>query len=150
MCFIIIPRKFNDQKFEKVVIFLKNKEQKSFVFMNFVFPQQSQITTSILIWLYNSFIVVSCIFHYTHFIYLPHILQRQSREKLFKVIHLNNQSWNLTEINLSSTYFDMSLEGSIKENIDELIYEAIETIRGKKAQNFKWILRLQLLKCRHR
>ena len=26
----------------------------------------------------------------------------------------------------------MSLEGSIKENIDELIYEAIETIRGKK------------------
>ena len=26
----------------------------------------------------------------------------------------------------------MSLEGSIKENTDELIYEAIETIRGKK------------------
>ena len=26
----------------------------------------------------------------------------------------------------------MSLEGSIKENIDELIYEAIERIRGKK------------------
>ena len=26
----------------------------------------------------------------------------------------------------------MSLKGSIKENIDELIYEAIETIRGKK------------------
>ena len=26
----------------------------------------------------------------------------------------------------------MSLEGSTKENIDELIYEAIETIRGKK------------------
>ena len=26
----------------------------------------------------------------------------------------------------------MSLEGSIKENIDELTYEAIETIRGKK------------------
>ena len=26
----------------------------------------------------------------------------------------------------------MLLEGSIKENIDELIYEAIETIRGKK------------------
>ena len=26
----------------------------------------------------------------------------------------------------------MSCEGSIKENIDELIYEAIETIRGKK------------------
>ena len=25
----------------------------------------------------------------------------------------------------------MSLEGSINENIDELIYEAIETIRGK-------------------
>ena len=33
---------------------------------------------------------------------------------------------------LSWIYFDMSLEGSIKENIDELIYEAIETIRGKK------------------
>ena len=29
----------------------------------------------------------------------------------------------------------MSLEGSIKENIDELIYEATETIRGKKTQN---------------
>ena len=26
----------------------------------------------------------------------------------------------------------MSLEGSIKGNIDELMYEAIETIRGKK------------------
>ena len=26
----------------------------------------------------------------------------------------------------------MSLEGSMKGNIDELIYEAIETIRGKK------------------
>ena len=26
----------------------------------------------------------------------------------------------------------MSLEGSTKENIDELVYEAIETIRGKK------------------
>ena len=26
----------------------------------------------------------------------------------------------------------MPLEGSIKENIDELIYEATETIRGKK------------------
>ena len=26
----------------------------------------------------------------------------------------------------------MSLEGSTKENIDELIYEEIETIRGKK------------------
>ena len=26
----------------------------------------------------------------------------------------------------------MSLEGSIKENIDELIYEATETVRGKK------------------
>ena len=26
MCFIIIPKKFNNQKFEKVVIFLKNEE----------------------------------------------------------------------------------------------------------------------------
>ena len=42
--FIIIPRKFNDQKPEKVVIFRKNKEQKSFVFMNLVFSQQSQVT----------------------------------------------------------------------------------------------------------
>ena len=44
MRFVIIPRKFNDKKFEKVVIFLKNKEQKSFVFMNFIFSQQSQVT----------------------------------------------------------------------------------------------------------
>ena len=51
---------------------------------------------------------------------------------MFKVIHLNNQTWNLIEIYLSSIYFDMSLERSIKENIDELIYEAIEVIRGKK------------------
>ena len=29
----------------------------------------------------------------------------------------------------------MSLERSIKENIDELIYETIEVIRGKKTQN---------------
>ena len=29
----------------------------------------------------------------------------------------------------------MLLKGLIKENIDELIYEAIETIRGKKTQN---------------
>ena len=28
----------------------------------------------------------------------------------------------------------MSLEGSIKENINELIYEAIETIRGKNTK----------------
>ena len=29
-------------------------------------------------------------------------------------------------------YFDMSLEGSVKENIDELVYEAVDTIRCKK------------------
>ena len=29
----------------------------------------------------------------------------------------------------------MLLEGPIKENNDELIYEPIETIRGKKKQN---------------
>ena len=51
---------------------------------------------------------------------------------MLKVINLNNQIWNLIDIYLSSIYFDMSLEGSIKENIDELIYEAIETIRDKK------------------
>ena len=31
----------------------------------------------------------------------------------------------------------MSLEGSITENIDEFIYEATETIRGKRTQNFE-------------
>ena len=35
MCFVVIPRKFNDQKLEKVDIFRKNNEKKSF-FMNFV------------------------------------------------------------------------------------------------------------------
>ena len=43
----------------------------------------------------------------------------------------------------------MTLEGSIKENINELIYEAIETIGGKKPnrrQNSEWILHMQLLK----
>ena len=34
----------------------------------------------------------------------------------------------LVENCLSSVYFDMSLKGSIKQNIDELIYKAIETI----------------------
>ena len=33
---------------------------------------------------------------------------------------------------LPSIYFDISLKGSIKENIDEFIYETIEIIRGKK------------------
>ena len=44
MRFIIIPRKFNDQKFEKAFTFRKNQEQKSFVFMYFVLSQQSQVT----------------------------------------------------------------------------------------------------------
>ena len=48
---------------------------------------------------------------------------------MFNGIHLNNPTWNPI---LSSIDFDMSIEGSIKENIDELIYEAIKTIRGKK------------------
>ena len=39
MHFIIIPRKFNDQKSEKVVIFRKNKELKNFVVMNLVLSQ---------------------------------------------------------------------------------------------------------------
>ena len=51
---------------------------------------------------------------------------------MFKVIHLNIQTWNLTQTYLSLIYFDMLLKGLIKENIDELIYEGIETIRGKK------------------
>ena len=42
--FIIIPRKFHDQKPEEEVIFRRNKEQKSFVFMNLVLSQQSQVT----------------------------------------------------------------------------------------------------------
>ena len=33
---------------------------------------------------------------------------------------------------LPSIYFNISLKGSIKENIDEFIYETIEIIRGKK------------------
>ena len=44
MHFIIIPRKFNDQKSEKVVIFRKNNKLKNFVFMNLVLSQQSQVT----------------------------------------------------------------------------------------------------------
>ena len=52
-----------------------------------------------------------------------------------KVIHLNNQTWNLIEIYLPSIYFDMSLEGSIKENVDELIYEAVETRDKHKIPN---------------
>ena len=50
---------------------------------------------------------------------------KQPREKAFKVIRLNNQTWNLIGIFLCR--FNMSLEGSIKENIDELNYEATET-----------------------
>ena len=42
--FIIILGNFNDQKFEKVVIFRKNIEQKSFAFINFALSQQSQVT----------------------------------------------------------------------------------------------------------
>ena len=41
---MIILGNFNDQKFEKEVIFRKNIEQKSFVFINFVLSQQSQVT----------------------------------------------------------------------------------------------------------
>ena len=52
---------------------------------------------------------------------------------MFNVIILNNQTWNqYTGLHLSLTYFDMSLEGYIKENIDKLISEAVDTIRGKK------------------
>ena len=39
MHFIIIPRKFIDQKSEKVVIFRKNKELKNFGVMNLVLSQ---------------------------------------------------------------------------------------------------------------
>ena len=49
------------------------------------------------------------------------MLQKQPREKLFKVIPLNKKTLSLIAIYLSSIYFDMSLEGSLKENIDELI-----------------------------
>ena len=64
-----------------------------------------------------------------HTLDLFHILQKQPREEFYKVYPLKQP--NLKSY-LSSIYFDTSLEGSIKENIDELIYEAIETIRGKK------------------
>ena len=43
MLFIIIPRKFKDQKSEKVVIFWKNKELKNFVFMNLVLSQATTV-----------------------------------------------------------------------------------------------------------
>ena len=55
---------------------------------------------------------------------------------------------DLLEIYLSSIFFYMLLEGSIKENIDQLISEAIETKRGKKHKIPN--LHLQLLKCKHR
>ena len=44
MQFSIIPRKVNNQKPEKVVIFRKKKKQTSFYFMSLVFLQQSQVT----------------------------------------------------------------------------------------------------------
>ena len=63
-----------------------------------------------------------------HIWFISHITEATTRRIL--------QSYPLKQPNLksylSSIYFDMSLEGSIKENTDELIYEAIETIRGKK------------------
>ena len=80
-------------------------------------------------------------FIFTYFIYLFHILKIQPGEKLLKAIHSNQNCLKLSivtkleillKIYLLSIYFDMSLEGSIKGNIDELMYEAIETIRGKK------------------
>ena len=43
MDFITIPRKFNYQKPEKVVIF-RNNRVENFVFMNLISSQQSQVT----------------------------------------------------------------------------------------------------------
>ena len=43
MLFVIIPRKFKDQKSEKVAIFWENKELKKFVFMNLVLSQATAV-----------------------------------------------------------------------------------------------------------
>ena len=114
MRFIIILGNFNNQKFEKVVILRKNIEQKSFAFINFALSQQSQVTAEC------SDMALQSIHTCSSYI-STHILQKQPLEKLFKVIPLNKQTSSLIEIYLSSIYFDMSLEGSITENIDELI-----------------------------
>ena len=75
MHFIIIPRKFNDQKFEKFFTFRKNQEQKSFVFMHFVLSQQSQVTAEYpdltLQFIYICSLYIS---RHSHFIYLFQIL----------------------------------------------------------------------------
>ena len=53
---------------------------------------------------------------------------------------MNNQTWNLIEIYLSPIYFDMSIEGSIKEKIDELIYKAL---RQQEVKNTKFRMNSQ-------
>ena len=129
MRFIIIPEKLMTRSLKKW-LFSEWKNSRKVLFSWTLYYHNSHKTLlSILIWLYNSFILVPCIFHRTYFIYLPHILQKEPREKLFKAMLLKNQTWNHIGIYLSLIYFS-SL--SIKENIDELIYEAFHTIRGKK------------------
>ena len=95
--------------------------------MNLVFSQQSQVTAEYPDLTLKS-IHTRSLYISRHTLDLFHILQKQSGEEFYKVYPLKQP--NLKSY-LSSIYFDMSLEGSIKENIDELIYEAIETIRGK-------------------
>ena len=96
--------------------------------MNLVFSQQSQVTAEYPDLTLKS-IHTRSLYISRHTLNLFHVLQKQPREEFYKVYLL--QQPNLKSY-LSSIYFGMSLEGSIKENIDELIYEAIETIRGKK------------------
>ena len=123
MLFIIIPRNLMTKSLKKWLF-----SENVLFSWTFYYRNSHKLLLNILIWLCNSFILVPCILHDTHFIYLFPILQKQPRETLYKVIHLNNQTWNLIEIYLSSVFIiDMSHEVSIKENIDGLIYGAIET-----------------------
>ena len=96
--------------------------------MNLVFSQQSQVTAEYPDLTLKS-IHTRSLYISRHTLDLFHILQKQPREEFYKVYPLKQPN---LKFYLSPIYFDMSLEGSIKENIDELIYEAIETIRGKK------------------
>ena len=96
--------------------------------MNVVFSQHSQVTAEYPDLTLKS-IHTRSLYISRHTLDLFNILQRQPREEFYKVYPLKQP--NLKSY-LSSIYFDTSLEGSIKENIDELIYEAIETVRSKK------------------
>ena len=95
--------------------------------MNLAFSQQSQVTAEYPDLTLQS-IHTRSLYISRHTFDLFHILQKQPREE-FQNYPLKQPNLNS---HLSSIYFDISHEGSIKENIDELIYEIFETIRGKK------------------